>query len=184
VAEVHQLAQGSTQGQHALQVAILRAEAAWTAGRSAEIVDLTREEWSVSADGEDRWVVSELAWWRELGGASDEVSFELPEPFALMCDGRVREASEAWSGIGRPFWAALSLASGEPADASEAVASLLRLDAPATAQAVRRDLAARGRCRGARGARPGPTLPVSPPASSTSSACSSKDCPTRRSPLG
>jgi DNA-binding NarL/FixJ family response regulator len=65
-------------------------------------------------------------------------------PFALMGQGRAREAATAWTVIGRPHWAALALTRGEPADASEAVASLLRLGAPATAQAVRRELAARG----------------------------------------
>jgi DNA-binding NarL/FixJ family response regulator len=61
-----------------------------------------------------------------------------------MRDGRVREASAAWTAIGRPFWAAMALAAGEPADTAEAVAMLLRIDAPASAQAVRRDLALRG----------------------------------------
>ena len=61
-----------------------------------------------------------------------------------MRAGRVREASEAWAAIGRPFWAALALAAGGPTDTSEAVAGLLRLGAPASAQAVRRDLALRG----------------------------------------
>ena len=85
-----------------------------------------------------------MAWWRALGGVADKVPFELPEPFALMRDGRVLEASKAWSRIGRPFWAALALTAGDPADTSEAVASLLRIGAPASAQAVRRDLAQRG----------------------------------------
>ena len=99
-------------------------------------------------------MVAELAWWRSLGGAAEPVPFELPEPFALMRDGRAREASDAWTAIGRPFWAALALASGGPAEASEAVATLLRLGAPASAQAVRRDLAQRGLPvpRGPRGA--------------------------------
>jgi DNA-binding NarL/FixJ family response regulator len=61
-----------------------------------------------------------------------------------MRDGRAREASAAWTALGRPFWAALALADGEPADRSEAVAALLRLGAPASAQAVRRDLGRRG----------------------------------------
>ena len=99
-------------------------------------------------------MVTELAWWRMLGGATDEVSFELPEPFALMRHDRAREASDAWTAIGRPFWAALALAFGGPAETSEAVATLLRLDAAASARAVRRDLAQRGLPvpRGPRGA--------------------------------
>ncbi len=99
-------------------------------------------------------MLAELAWWRALGGADDDIPFDLPAPFALMRDARWREASDAWTAIGRPFWAALALSERRPGDTSEAVASLLRLGAPATAQAVRRDLAQRGLPvpRGPRGA--------------------------------
>jgi DNA-binding CsgD family transcriptional regulator len=142
--ELDLLAADSTQAQHLLQVGILRAEAAWTAGRGAEIVALTQQVWSVSVGLWEPWMVAELAWWRASSGGEDAVPSELPEPFALMRDGRVREASQAWTAIGRPFWAALALAGGGPADTSEAVAGLLRLDAPSSAQAVRRDLARRG----------------------------------------
>jgi len=144
VAEVHAMTVGTTDAERLLPVALLQAEAAWTAGRAADIVALTDEAWTAFAADEEPWTLAELAWWRTLGGAVDAVPFELPEPFALMRDGRAREASEAWATIGRPFWAALALIAGDPAETSEAVAALLRLDAPATARAVRRDLARRG----------------------------------------
>ncbi len=142
--EVHRLAVGTAEPLRLLPVALLQAEAAWTAGRTAEIVPMTDGIWAACADGWEPWILAELAWWRTLGGASPQVPFQLPEPFALMRDGRPREASEAWTAIGRPFWAALALAGGSPADASAAVAGLLRVDAPASAQAVRRDRALRG----------------------------------------
>ncbi len=145
LAEVHQLAQGTGEPQRLLPVALLRAEAAWTAGRSADIVALTDETWARCALGWEPWVMAELAWWRAIGGAHDMLSFELPAPFALMQQGRARESAAAWTEIGRPFWAALALAGGDPKDTSEAVAALIRLDAPASAEAVRRDLAKRGR---------------------------------------
>ena len=126
-----------------LPVALLAAEAAWTAGQTAEIVPLTDEVWAAYGSWEP-WILAELAWWRHLGGATDAMPFELPQPFALMHDDRRREASAAWTVIGRPFWSALALANGSPAEASEAVAALLRLEAPASAQAVRRDRALRG----------------------------------------
>jgi DNA-binding CsgD family transcriptional regulator len=87
---------------------------------------------------------AELAWWRTLGGVVDEVPFELPAPFALMRDGRVHEASAAWEALGRPFWAALALCAGSAADAAKAVGIFLRIDAPASAQALRRERAQRG----------------------------------------
>ena len=48
-------------------------------------------------------VDARLAWWRAVGGATVDIPFELPAPFALMREGRVREASAAWTAIGRPF---------------------------------------------------------------------------------
>jgi DNA-binding CsgD family transcriptional regulator len=152
LAELTVLARTIAEPQRLLPVALLQAEAASTAGRPADIVALTEEVWTVCAGGWDRgfW----LSGWRTLGGAADDIPFELPEPFALMRDGRAQDASEAWAAIGRPFSAALALTAGDPAQTAEAVAALLRLGAPATAQAVRRDLARRGLPvpRGPRGA--------------------------------
>ena len=90
--------------------------------------------------------MAELAWWRAVDGAVDDIPFVLPEPFALMRDGRARQAGAAWAtdAIGRPFWSALALTAGGPADAPTAVAALIGLDAPASAEAIRRDLAGRG----------------------------------------
>jgi DNA-binding CsgD family transcriptional regulator/tetratricopeptide (TPR) repeat protein len=153
LAELQGLARRTAEPQRMLPVGLLLAEAAWTTGRSPDIVPLTDEVWTAYR-GWEPWVLAELAWWRRLGGARDDIPFELPEPFALMRDGRVRDAGAAWAAIGRPFWATLALMGGTPADASEAVANLVRLGAPASAQAVRRDLAALGRRvpRGPRGA--------------------------------
>ncbi|HEY5117619.1 MAG TPA: AAA family ATPase [Nakamurella sp.] len=144
LAELHALASGTAEPLRLLPVALLRAEAAWTAGRAADIVGLTDDVWTACADSWEPWIVAELAWWRALGGAIDDVPFTLPMPFALMRAGRAREASEAWTELDRPFWAALALAAGGPAETSEAVAGMLRLGATASAQAVRRDLALRG----------------------------------------
>lgn len=143
LAELPVLARTIAEPQRLLPVALLQAEAASTAGRPADIVALTEEVWTVCAGGWEPWILAELAW-RTLGGAADDIPFELPEPFALMRDGRAQDASEAWAAIGRPFSAALALTAGDPAQTAEAVAALLRLGAPATAQAVRRDLAQRG----------------------------------------
>jgi DNA-binding CsgD family transcriptional regulator len=144
LAELPALARSIAEPQRLLPVALLQAEAAWTAGRPADIVALTDDVWSDCAGGWEPWALAELAWWRAQGGAADDIPFELPEPFELMRDGRAREASGAWAAVGRPFWAALALAAGDPVDTAEAVAALLRLGAPATAQAIRRDLARRG----------------------------------------
>lgn len=141
--ELQDLARRTAEPQRMVLVALLAAEAAWTAGRIAEIVPLTDEAWAAYGSWEP-WILAELAWWRHLGGATEVIPFELPPPFALMRDGHQREASAAWTTVGRPFWSALALANGSPAEAAEAVAGLLRLEATASAQAVRRDRASRG----------------------------------------
>ena len=176
------MARGTAQTQRMLPVALLQAEAAWTAGRAADIVPLTDDDVdrSASAVGEP-WLLAELAWWRALGGAVDDVPFELPEPFALMRDGRVLEASEAWSTIGRPFWAALALTAGDPADTCRGGrGSCCALDAPASAQAVRRDLGA-ARAAGAPGpARHGPGQPRGPDRAGARRAAPAGGGPVRR----
>ncbi len=153
LSELQLLARRTAEPQRLMPVGLLMAESAWTTGRTADIIALTEEVWVAFQDWEP-WLLAELAWWRQLGGAEDDVPFELPEPFALMRAGRARAASVAWTAIGRPFWAALALASGTVAEASEAIAILSRLGASASAQAVRRDRALRGLPvpRGPRGA--------------------------------
>lgn len=143
LSELRTLAEATAEAQRLLPVALVTAEAAWTAGRTREIIALTDEVWH-AYQGWEPWILAELAWWRGLAGSTEELAFGQPEPFALMRAGRAREASNAWTTIGRPFWAALALAAGDPAATSDAVAGLLRSAAPASAQAVRRDLAARG----------------------------------------
>ena len=80
-----------------LPVALLQAEAAWTAGRTADIVPLTDEVWAAYAGGSGAVDAGRAGLVARQGGAVDDVPFELPEPFALMRDGRAREASEAWA---------------------------------------------------------------------------------------
>jgi DNA-binding CsgD family transcriptional regulator/tetratricopeptide (TPR) repeat protein len=155
VDEAWALASASGEMQRMLPAALVRAEAAWTAGRAAEIPDLTEQVWrSPHARGEP-WLIAELAWWRALGGSEDEPLPDPPEPFVLMAatslrqaqgtSGNARAASDAWASLRRPFWSALSLQYGDLRDSTEAVAGLHRLGATATARAVRRDLAAAGR---------------------------------------
>ena len=145
LAELRSLAAAAAEPLRLLPLALLEAEVAWTRGRRADIVAATESIWSTFSHLSERWILAELAWWRRLGGASDVLGFEEPEPFALMRAGRSRDASTAWTAAGRPFWSALALAAGLPREASESVAMLLRLGARGTAEAVRRDLAAAGK---------------------------------------
>lgn len=145
LAELRSLARTAAEPLRMLPVALLEAEVAWTRGDHPGIVSTTDSAWSAFSHMSERWILSELAWWRRRGGAEDDLTGEEPEPFALMRAGRSREAGDAWNEVGRPFWAALALAGGTPQETAESVASLLRMGARASAEAVRRDLAAAGR---------------------------------------
>jgi hypothetical protein len=77
LAELQVLARRTAEPQRLIPVALLMAEAAWTSGRTADIVPLTDEVWTAFRRWEP-WVLAELAWWRRLGGADETPSFELP----------------------------------------------------------------------------------------------------------
>lgn len=145
VEEAWRLALSSGELQRSLPAALVGAEAAWTAGRPEEIGELTAEVWREARTHGERWLVAELAWWRRVGGVTDSEFDDWPGPFAAMIAGEARGAGDAWTALDRPFWTALALAEGDPRDTTEAVAGLHRLGATATARAVQRDLAARGR---------------------------------------
>ena len=144
LAQLADLARLTTEPQRLLPVALLLAEQAWTTGRIGDIGPLTDQLWARCAADSEPWIIAELGWWRRLGGAREDIPCAIPTPLALMMDGRPREAAAAWTTMGRPWWAAVALAGGDPVDTTAAVTELLRLGAPATAQAVRRDLAVRG----------------------------------------
>ncbi len=127
------------------QVAVARAERAWTNGDAAGIGPETDGIWPALLERGDPWDVAELAFWRAVGGAPSDSGREPPEPFALMVAGRVRDAARVWGELGAPRWQALALSrSDDPADVRVALAILDDLAAPATARAVARDLRLRG----------------------------------------
>jgi len=95
VTELRTMADGTAESSRILPVTLLQAEAAWTAGRTADIVPLTDAVWTSYAADEEPWQLAELAWWRAKGGAVDETPFELPKPFALLREGRAREAGRS-----------------------------------------------------------------------------------------
>ncbi len=145
VEDAWRLAISSGELQRSLPAALVGAEAAWTDGRPEAIAELTAEVWREARTRGDRWLVAELAWWRRVAGVTESEFDDWPGPFAAMIVGEARGAAEAWTALDRPFWSALALSGGDPRDTTESVGRLHRLDATATARAVQRELAARGR---------------------------------------
>ncbi|REF99962.1 AAA ATPase-like protein [Asanoa ferruginea] len=150
-------------GQHELQyrvpVATARAEAAWLAGRGADVDEATRDLLADAVARRAPWVVGELAWLRRLAGHDEPVT-GVAEPYLSQLTGDPTAAATRWEKLGCPYDAALALlgpgdegGEGDESDLRRALAEFQRLGArPAAAIAARRlrEHGARGLPRGPR----------------------------------
>jgi DNA-binding CsgD family transcriptional regulator/tetratricopeptide (TPR) repeat protein len=128
------------EAQRAVPVAAARAEAAWLAGNTSEIVVEIDRAWPALIAHPQRWDLGELSWWLAVAGVRRESPMTLAPPFALMLGGAWREAAAAWQVLGCPLWAAHALAaSPDLADAREALEIVDTIGAPAVRAAMLRD---------------------------------------------
>jgi DNA-binding CsgD family transcriptional regulator/tetratricopeptide (TPR) repeat protein len=137
-------------------VAIARAEAAWIAGRPADVAADIDRAWPFAITHPRPWELGELSWWLHLAGEHRQASAPLASPFALMLSGEHRAAAGEWRDLGCPLWSAYALAfSPRLQDAQECLEVLDGLSVPAVRHAVLRDRHARGLAvpRGPRAAR-------------------------------
>jgi len=137
-------------------VVIARAEAAWIAGRPADLAAEIDRTWPFAIIHPERWEAGELSWWLYLAGEHRPVPAPLASPFALMLAGEHRASAAEWRDLGCPLWSAYALAfSPQLEDAQECLEILDGLDVPAARYAVLRDRRARGLVvpRGPRAAR-------------------------------
>jgi DNA-binding CsgD family transcriptional regulator/Tfp pilus assembly protein PilF len=135
---------------------IARAEAAWIAGRPADLAAEIDRTWPFAITHPEPWEVGELSWWLHLAGEHRQVPAPLASPLALMLAGEHRAAAGEWRDLGCPLWSAYALAfSPRLEDAQECLEILDGLDVPAARHAVLRDRRARGLVvpRGPRAAR-------------------------------
>jgi DNA-binding CsgD family transcriptional regulator len=108
-------------------------------------VDALDLAWDASTSHPVGWELAELGYWRAVAGLPAGPPLPLPEPFALMHEGRWRDAARAWQRLQCPLWQAMAL--GRAADlnaAREAFDLFARLDVPAVRAAVARDRHAAG----------------------------------------
>jgi DNA-binding CsgD family transcriptional regulator/predicted nucleic acid-binding protein len=126
-------------------VAVARAEAAWIAGRPADVAtDIDRAS-SFAIALRRPWELGELSWWLHLAGEHRQASAPLASPFALMLSGEHRAAAGEWRDMGCPLWSAYALAfSPRLQDAQECLEILDSLGVPAVRHAVLRDRHAHG----------------------------------------
>ena len=128
-----------------IPVAAARAEAAWIAGRTADLVAAIDRAWPSAVEHPHPWGLGELSWWLRLAGDGRPAIAPLARPFALMLASEHRAAAAAWQALGCPLWSAYALAfSPEIRDAQECVEILGQLGVPAVRHAVLRDRHARG----------------------------------------
>ena len=131
--------------QRLVPVTAARAEAAWIAGRTPDLVAAIDRAWPAAVAHPHPWGLGELSWWLRLGRDDRPAGTPLARPFALMLAGEHGAAAAAWEALGCPLWSAYALAfSPEIRDAQRCLDILDKLGAPAVRHAVLRDRHARG----------------------------------------
>ena len=122
-----------------------RAEAAWLAGRPADIVAEIDHAWQAAVAERNPWYLGELSWWLTVAGEPRESSTPLAHPFALLCAGEWDAAARVWDELGCPFWTATALARMPDLAPARRALSLVRPSrARAFEHALIRDRAAAG----------------------------------------
>ena len=111
------IAQCTGEFQRTAPIVVARAEAAWLVGNNETVAEETRGALDLARRRQRRWIVGELAYWRNRADLRDELApHELPTPYGLAIAGEWAAAGHAWSAIGCPYESALALADGaEPA---------------------------------------------------------------------
>jgi DNA-binding CsgD family transcriptional regulator/tetratricopeptide (TPR) repeat protein len=133
------------ESQRLVPVAAARAEAAWIAGRTPDLVTDIDRAWPAAVAHPQPWDVGELIWWLHLAEDQRQIDAPIARPFALMLEGGHRVAASEWRALGCPLWSAYALAfSPDMRDAQECLDVLADLGATAARHAVLRDRRARG----------------------------------------
>ncbi len=126
-------------------VAAARAEAAWLAGLTSDIIPEIDRAWVAAVARSQPWELGELGWWLRVAGDTRPLPSCVARPFALMLADDHRAAAQEWQALGCPLWAAYALAfSPEMQDAQECLDILNALGVPAVRHAVLRDRHSRG----------------------------------------
>jgi len=135
--------------------AAARAEALWLHGRTGEILGATEPALKLALEREAWWIVGELACWRRRSGVEEEVSAQVPDPWAAELSGDWRQAAEGWNRLDAPYEVALARAAADDEETVKSALEQLReLGAQPAAAIVARRLRRRGIRKVPRGPRP------------------------------
>jgi DNA-binding CsgD family transcriptional regulator/tetratricopeptide (TPR) repeat protein len=152
--EAATIAQANPAGQAGLQIAALRAEAAWLAGAAWQRIG-EQALCGENAPTAVRWFGGEPEVWRHRAGLDCGYPAELPEPYRLEITGDVEGAARWWQERGCAYDAALALAcSRDRLMMRRALDMLHDLGAQPAAAVVTRQLHALGERGLRRGPRP------------------------------
>jgi DNA-binding CsgD family transcriptional regulator len=121
------------------------AEAAWLAGDRAGVLREVKPAYEMVRHRRDPRMTGELAAWLWRVDGLEQLPTEIPEPNALEISGDWRGAARAWNELGCPYEQAFVLGLyGTETEQREALAMLDQLGAAPAAQALRRQMRARG----------------------------------------
>jgi DNA-binding CsgD family transcriptional regulator/tetratricopeptide (TPR) repeat protein len=143
--EAWSLAESTAELQRLEPAAMARAEAAWLEGRFEAVVDATAVTLGIAVRRRAAWLIAELSCWRARAGLQERVLESMAGPYALQISGDWRQATDAWTGLGMAYEAAMALADSSDPDAlREALAEFQRHGAGPAAAIVARRLRERG----------------------------------------
>ena len=136
-------------------VASASAEAAWYAGRPADIEHEVTPALELALAASEPRAVGELSYWMWKAGSLRTPIDAAARPYALQIQGDWRAAHALWSELGYPYEAAIALGdSDDEADLRAAIAALATLGAKPAIAAVTQRLRTLGATRIPRGPRP------------------------------
>ncbi len=143
--EARKLAADSRESQRLGPLAAAFAEAAWLGGDRERIVREVGPVYELSRDQRDAWGKGMLAVWLWRAGALDPIPTDIALPYTLEISGDWQGAAHAWQELGCPYERAnmLGLYGGE-SELREALAVYEELGAAPAAQALRKEMRARG----------------------------------------
>lgn len=143
--EARTLAAASRESQRMGPAAAAFAEAAWLAGDRDRVSREVGPTYELSREQPDLWGKGQLAVWLWRAGALDPAPTDIARPFVLEIAGDWQGAAGAWQELGCPYEQANMLGwYGGESEQREALTVYEQLGAAPAAQALRKDMRARG----------------------------------------
>ncbi|MBS0419302.1 MAG: AAA family ATPase [Proteobacteria bacterium] len=143
--ESRTLAADSQESQRIAPLAAALAETAWLLGERDRVIREVAAPYELIRQQPNAWATGMLAIWLWRAGALETIPQTIPAPFRLEISGDWQAAADAWAALGCPYERANMLGwyGGEP-EQREALSVFEQLGATPAAQALRKQMRARG----------------------------------------